>query len=105
MFLVECNELNQQLIFICDRLIEKILKKIFDYIVEQTQQSISAEVRTITTRFAEKADSTTSLVEYEAYLESVRMQKRKEIFENYNDLIEWLMLLYEYPQYEPADDI
>jgi hypothetical protein len=33
------------------------------------------------------------------------MEKRKEVQDNYNDMIEWLMFLYEYPQSEPSDEI
>jgi hypothetical protein len=33
MFLIECNELNQSLIFKCHQLIEKILKKSYEQLV------------------------------------------------------------------------
>ena len=46
MFLVECNELNQNLIIKCEQLIDRILRKVYDYIVEQSS-SVSNEIRTI----------------------------------------------------------
>ena len=104
MFLVECNELNQNLIIICERMIEKILKKVFEHIT-QSSADISAEIRNFTTKFNDKAENTTSLVEFEANLEHIKTVQKKVIIDKYQDMVEWLMLLYEYHQYEAADEI
>ena len=82
-------------------MIEKILRKIYDYIVDQSSTAVNSEVRNITTAFTDVPNDTASLVKMEAYKDEVINTKRKEIFEKYYDIMEWLMLLYEYPIHEP----
>ena len=48
MFLVECSELNQKLIEICEKLIQKILKKIEDLITYEQANNVVSQVRNIT---------------------------------------------------------
>jgi len=51
MFLVECSDLNEKLVTICEELIKKILKKIEDYVFVEQALKVSSEVRTMTTKF------------------------------------------------------
>ena len=51
MFLVECNELNEFLVSICKSMIQKILKKVEDYVYQDTAQKIQSEIRNMHTTF------------------------------------------------------
>ena len=62
MFLVECSELNQKLIEICEKLIQKILKKIEDLITYEQANNVVSQVRNITGKFSEKAETSSVLV-------------------------------------------
>jgi len=94
MFLVECGDLNEKLVTICEELIKKILKKIEDYVFVEQALKVSSDVRTMTTKFQDKADSSKDLVDFEDYLEDIKNQQRQTILNQYYDLIEWLMMLY-----------
>lgn len=72
MFLVECNELNEELIVMCEKLIKKILKKVEDLITLEQATQVTSQVRTMTQKFSERAETSSLLVEYEGYLEDVK---------------------------------
>ena len=74
MFLVECSELNQKLIEICEKLIQKILKKIEDLITYEQANNVVSQVRNITGKFSERAETSAVLVESEGYFEDVKNQ-------------------------------
>jgi len=74
MFLVECSELNQKLIEICEKLIQKILKKIEDLITYEQANNVVSQVRNITGKFSENAETSALLVENEGYFEDVKNQ-------------------------------
>ena len=44
------------------------------------------------------------LVSFEAKLESVRTKERSRLTEEYNDVIEWLMMLHRNPRYRLVDE-
>ena len=52
----------------------------------------------MSSKFSDRAETSSALVEYEAYLEDVKNQQRQAIVSQYNDLLEWLNLLYQFPQ-------
>ena len=52
-------------------MIEKILRKIYDYIVDQSSTAVNSEVRNITTAFTDVPNDTASLVKMEAYKDEV----------------------------------
>ena len=44
------------------------------------------------------------LVNFEAKLETVRTKERNRLTEEYNDVIEWLMMLHRNPRYKLVDE-
>lgn len=104
MFLVECHELNENLVVICKNMITKILKKTEEHVYQETAMRIQAEIRNMSTTFQQKAEISSDLVAYEKYLEDTRNHKRAEIINQYTDLVEWLMMLMKHPYIEIADE-
>ena len=107
MFLIETNKLNNDLIEICEKMIQKILKQIETYVFSEESGRIKTDVQFINTKFAltvQEVHQTKELVDYENFLEEVKTVKEKEILDNYKDLIEWLLLLYKYPQLKPTEE-
>ena len=104
MFLVECSDLNEQLVTMCEKLISKLLKAVHDHIFTTCSTNLRTEVLDITNKFQEKADTSKLLVKNEEYLEMVKTKKRGEIEQLYYDFIAWLMLLYKFPQFNVADE-
>lgn len=74
MFLVECSDLNENLVVICKNMITKILKKTEEFVYIETAQKVANEVRQMHTQFAVKADTSNELVTYEKYLEDSKNQ-------------------------------
>lgn len=99
MFLVECQSLNEALVAICEENIQKICKKMNDYVFLELAISVGGEVRTMVTKFNEKADTSSCLVDFEIQLEDYRNNKRQEITNNYYDMVEWMFMLYEFYSY------
>jgi hypothetical protein len=66
---------------------------------------VIAEVKLIGEEFNKKAEESHEWVQYEAVLQEVQSKKRGEIISRYNNLIEWLELMYSYPRFEPNDEI
>jgi hypothetical protein len=79
MFLVECNDLNENLIKMCENFIKKILAKIEYLITYEQATHVSGQVRNMTTTFANRAETSSLLVEYEGYLEDVKNLQRQAI--------------------------
>ena len=104
MFLIQCHDLNNRLILECERLVETIVKRIYDDNLDEATQVI-AEVKLIGEEFNKKAEESHEWVQYEAVLQEVQSKKRGEIISRYNNLIEWLELMYSYPRFEPNDEI
>lgn len=97
MFLVECSKLNEKLINMCEDLIRKIVRKVEEMITYEQASSVTSQVRNISTQFNDAAETSAKLVDYEGYLEDVKNQQRQAIVSQYNDLLEWLQLLYQFP--------
>lgn len=74
MFLVDCGELNQKLIVMCEDLIKKILKKVEYLITYEQATSVTTQVRNMATKFSDKAETSALLVENESFLEDVKGQ-------------------------------
>ena len=104
MFLIQCHELNNHLVHACEKLIDTIVKKMFDTNSEEASLIIG-EVKRIQEAFTNKTEKSEELVQFEEYLDEVRNKKRIEIVNRYSDLIQWVQLMYEYPQFEVGDDI
>jgi hypothetical protein len=75
-----------------------MLSRIGEYVQSDLATKVTADVRNIKAEFAKTTKITTELVEAERYIESVRTKQRKEIVDSYNDMVDWLMFLYKYPQ-------
>ena len=80
------------------------MKSIYDVNLDEATQVI-AEVKRISDSFAAAAKESHELVEYEAGLEEVRTKTRGEIVAKYTNLVEWVQLMYQYPQFEVNDEI
>jgi len=53
---------------------------------------------------AHKANTTKLLVGFESRLENVKLAEKKRLMDQYNDLIEWLMMLNRNPRYKILED-
>lgn len=104
MFLIECQSLNETLVNICEESIQKICKKMNDYVFSEMAANVNSEVRYMIQQFQEKADNSSTLVEFEIKLEDYKNNKKNEITNNYFDLIEWMFMLYEYYPFTVHDD-
>ena len=107
MFLIETDKLNNNLIDICEKMIHKILKAIENYVFQEESGRIKSQIQDINTAFAktvQEVHQTKELVDYENYHETVKTETEKQILDQYKDLIEWLMLLYKYPQLRPTEE-
>lgn len=104
MFLVECSKLNEELVLTCERMITKILTKIEHFVFTESAANVHTNVRNMSQKFGEKADTSAALVDSEKFLEDVKGAKRQEIVSQYNDLIEWLVMLYQFPEQEVMEE-
>jgi hypothetical protein len=98
MFLIQCEDLNNKIITDCDELIRMMLSRIGEYVQSDLATKVTADVRNIKQVFSDPVTKTEQLVAAEAYIDSVRTKKRKEIVDAYNDMVDWLRFLYKYPQ-------
>lgn len=104
MFLVECSDLNENLVTICKNMITKILKKTEDYVYQETASRLQSEIRNMNTEFTKKADTSADLVQGEKFLEDSKNQRKNEIIAQYTDLVEWLMMLQKQPYIDIAEE-
>ena len=104
MFLIKCHDLNNYLVHACEKLIDSMVKKMFETNSEEASQIIN-DVKRIQEMFTNKTDKSKELVQFEEYLKDVETRRKQEIHNRYGDLIEWVKLMYEYPQFEVGDDI
>ncbi len=104
MFLIDCVDLNNKLVSELEELIDKILTKVSDFVFTESSASIIASVKAINESFAAKADTSKKLVSMEKELEEIKVIRKQKIVDDYNDLVEWLMLLYNNPRYRVQDD-
>lgn len=94
MFLVDCGELNNKLCQECEELIEKIVDRTAVYTFQERSNRIISDFKSIQDSFSVKAENSAQLVKLEKELEDVKNTKRLNLIRDYNELVEWLMLLY-----------
>lgn len=104
MFLIQCHELNNRLIHECEKLIEGIIKRIYEVNMDEANYVIG-EVKQITEKFSIGAKESADLVLFEAELTEVKEVRRHEIHKKYTDLVEWVQLMYQFPQFEVNEEI
>ena len=104
MFLIDCADLNNKLCSECEDLIDKILSRIAEYVFTESSASIIQAVKGINESFANKADTSKKLVSMEKELEEIKIIRKQQLVSDYNDLIEWLILLYNNPRYKVPED-
>ena len=104
MFLIDCADLNNKLCQECEDLIDRILARAADQVFTESAPNISTRVKLIQEQFATKADSSKRLVSLEKQLEDVKLNQRVTLVNDYNDLIEWLMMIYDNPRVRVQDE-
>lgn len=75
-----------------------ILDKVEHYIFQQLAPDISANVKQIKEDLAQKAQNSKLLVNFEAKLETVKTVEKQKLMTEYNEMIEWLMMLNRNPR-------
>jgi len=55
-------------------------------------------------KFNDKADTSATLIKNEKYFEDIKNNEKQRIYNSYSDMIDWLMLLYDYPIHVIEDD-
>ena len=103
MFLIDCNDLKNELISRCEDLINKILDAISKLII-QLSSNISKRCSNNKEILSKPISSAAELVETEEFLEKYKEIEKNEITADYLKVVEWLMTLYEYPSYKASDD-
>lgn len=94
MFLIECSALNQELIRECQELIAHLLKETAEKIFGTKGPNITNAVKLIQDNFAHKIEVSKKLVEAEKYLEHVRLHEQGKLQKDYDELLNWLTMLY-----------
>jgi dynein heavy chain len=103
MFLIECNELKNDLIIKCEELISKILEAV-SKLVSHLGLNITKRCQTNTEELGKPINSAAELVKVENYLERCRDIEKVQITKDYLEVIEWLMVLYDNPRHKVSDD-
>jgi hypothetical protein len=65
---------------------------------------IQSEVKTIKEDLGQKASDSRLLVQFEAKLENVKNVERQRLMNEYNDMVEWLMMLNRNPRQKQLDE-
>lgn len=104
MFLIQCHDLNNTLIHQCEQLIKDIVKNMYEVNLTEAQE-VTAEVKKMQDKFQLPAKESDELVRYDADLEEFRSKTRSEIVSRYTNLVEWVQLMYQYPQLEVNEEI
>lgn len=104
MFLIDCVDLNNKLVSELEELIDRILTKVSEFVFTESSASIIASVKAINESFAAKADTSKKLVSMEKELEEIKVIRKQKIVDDYNDLVEWLMMLYNNPRFRVQED-
>jgi hypothetical protein len=98
MFLVECEALNDSLVQECNDIIKLLLDKAAEYVSSDISQKVTNNVRAIINEFNLKPSDTESLVKAYDYLETVKSKTKNDIVRDYNEVMDWMLFLYNYPQ-------
>ena len=104
MFLIECGELNEALISECESLINSLLDRIQRLIFHEKAPRISSEIKQIQDKLVSKADTSKSLVDLEKFRDEIENVKREQLYTDYKDLIDWLMMLKTHPRCKYSED-
>ena len=105
MFLIDCAALNADLIKECEDLISIILKEAADMIFSDMCAAITTGVKKIQEDFGTKVETSKRLVEAEKRLEEVRLHEQGRLCKEYEDLLEWLLMLYNNPRYFSTESL
>ena len=103
MYLIDCNELKNDLITKCEELISKILDAI-SKLVSHLGLNITKRCQTNTDELGKPINSAADLVAVEDYLEKCKDTEKQQITQDYMEVIKWLMILYENPRHKVSDD-
>lgn len=98
MFLIKCSDINNALCDECEGLMKLILDKVEQHVFQKMAPMIQAEVKQIKEDLATKAGDSRLLVSFESKLENVKNVEKTRLMGEYNDLIEWLMMLNRNPR-------
>jgi len=104
MFLVQCSEINNNLCEECQDIIQMILRCVSDYVFVKMAPEISNQVKSITEELGLKSTNSAELVDHEKRLEEIKVQEHKRLIAEYNDMIDWLVLLNKNPQLQTLDE-
>ena len=97
MILIDCVDLNKKLVSELEELIFIILSRASDFVFQESSAAITTSVKAINESFQAKADSSKKLVAMEKELDEIKLVKRQQLVNEYNELVEWLMLIYNHP--------
>ena len=103
MFLIDCNDLKNELINRCEELINKILDAISKYI-QQESIRITKKCGDNKDELARPINSAADLVKTEEFLEKYKEIEKAQITTDYLKVVDWLMTLYEYPSYKASEE-
>lgn len=104
MILVDCTEFKRALLRACQDLIKRLTKAIHDLIHDQNA-FISKEFERMQDDISHNAENAEKLVELENHLEKIKRTKAKETEAQFNELKEWLFVLYNTNFKIPDDDL
>jgi len=93
MFLIKCSDINNQLCDECDELMKMLLDKVDSHVYQKLAPQISAAVKKIKEETGFKANDTKTLVHVKKLLDQVKGEEKGKLMANYQDMIEWLMML------------
>jgi len=92
MFLVDCREINEKLLNDCLDLIGDLERTIADDLKDRADKLLE-EYEVIQKKLNQKLDTEEILVEVEQFLNLLKESKKDEYVNNYQDLLQWLMML------------
>lgn len=104
MFLVECKDINDALCKRLDDLMLAVLDKATEFVFTKLALEISNEVKAIKEELAPRASESEVLVNLEKRLAKLKEVDHKRIKDDYNDMIEWYLLLQKNPRQKLNDN-
>lgn len=102
MFLIECKGLNNALCKMCEDLINDLLEAINNHVLECASR-LTSEVKQIKDDLLKRAENSRMLVEFEERVDKVKLEDKARLKDEYQDMIEWLMMLFQNRRYQPDD--
>ena len=89
MFLIQCHDLNNTLVHQCEKLINDIVKNMYDVNLAEAND-VTQEVKKMHEKFQQEAKESDDLVRFEIELEEFRSKTRGEIVAKYTQLVVWV---------------